>query len=125
MNKVNGKIYKNICNETNLCYYGSTCETLLCKRIAKHRNNYKRFTQGKLSGFCNSFKILQNGNYNIVLVKQIYCENMKELLDHERFFIENYECVNKNIPNRTKEEYKLILKRRRDIVKYFLKLPFN
>jgi fibrillarin-like rRNA methylase len=52
-----------------------------------------------------SFKILENDNYEIVLVEILETETKQELHQRERFYIENNDCVNKNIPTRTKKEY--------------------
>ena len=118
-----GLIYKLVCNKTQLTYFGSTKENYLCIRLAKHRNNYKRYLSGH-SGFCNSFKVLEHDCYTVTIVKELSGDDTNEdLLNYERYYIENFYCVNKNIPNRSKDEYRLILKKRRDIVKMFKKLP--
>ena len=39
-----GKIYKLVVDDV---YYGSTTETRLCRRLAKHRSNYKCWKEGK------------------------------------------------------------------------------
>jgi hypothetical protein len=41
----------------------------------------------------------------IILVEKFPCDCKYELLKRERYFIENFECVNKIIPTRTKKEY--------------------
>jgi hypothetical protein len=41
-----------------------------------------------------------------VLVEKFPCESKDELHARERYYIENNECVNKYIPNRTNAEYR-------------------
>jgi len=95
-----GKIYRIVCNTTGLQYYGSTCEKYLSYRLAKHNYDYK-----KRNGILTSSKVLENGNYEILLVELFPCNSKDELHQRERFYIENNECVNKFIPLRTKQEY--------------------
>jgi hypothetical protein len=91
------KIYKIVCNNTNLTYYGSTTRPL-CQRIAKHK-------QKKCKYNCTSRKIIDGGNYDIILLENFPCNNKDELRARERFYIENNECVNKAIPGRTTKEW--------------------
>jgi hypothetical protein len=97
------KIYKIVCNITGLIYIGSTCQTL-CQRLQDHKYNYKKYLNKKYA-YTSSFKILENDNYNIILVEEFPCKNKEQLLAKERFFIENTECVNMIIPTRTRKEY--------------------
>jgi len=99
-----GKIYRIVCNTTGLQYYGSTCEDKLCKRLTRHKSDYNRFLKNK-RGYVASFKILENNDYAIILVENFPCNNKDELLKIERYYIENNECVNKNIPSRISKEY--------------------
>ena len=101
----NSKIYKLVCNQTGLTYYGSTTQPLY-KRKHQHEVAYKRFTEGKLGPHYKAFEILEKGDYVVVLVEEFSCENKEQLQRRERFHIENNECVNKNIPTRTKQEWR-------------------
>ena len=100
-----GKIYKIVCDNTGLTYYGSTCEKHLSRRLSRHRNNYSDYLKNPENNFCTSFNILEGGNYSIVLVELYPCNSKEELLQRERFYIENNDCVNRNIPTRTYKEY--------------------
>jgi len=100
-----GKIYKIVCNNTGLIYIGSTCEPTLARRLAKHVINYKSYNKGK-SNYITSFKIIEGGNYDIVLIEEILCETKDQLHARERYHIELNPCVNKIIPTRTEKEYK-------------------
>jgi len=95
MNKYNNsKIYKLVCNNTGLNYYGSTIQTLP-KRLYEH----------KRSNDSKAYEIIKNGNFEIILVEIFNCNSKLELEKKERYYIENNECINKNIPTRTKREY--------------------
>lgn len=99
MNKYNnGKIYKLICNQTGLTYYGSTTQPLY-KR--KHHHKLSFIYGSKIK----SAAIIEKNDYDIVLVEECPCDNKEQLHKRERFYIENNECVNKQIPLRTKKEY--------------------
>ena len=100
----NAKIYKIVDNTNNNIYIGSTCKKL-CQRLAQHRCDYKRYLEGK-SHFISSFKILENNDYDIILLEK--CENITDkegLRARERHYIETLECVNKRIEGRTINEW--------------------
>ena len=98
------KIYKIVCNVTNLIYIGSTTQTL-SQRLQDHRSDYKKYLNKKFP-FISSFKIIENNNYEIILIEDCRCERKEQLLSRERFWIENTECVNLKIPSRTQKEYR-------------------
>ena len=62
---------------------------------------------GEGSSRTTSFEVLKNENYEIVLVELAPSNSKMELHQRERYHIENNECVNKQIPTRTDEEYYL------------------
>ena len=96
-NYQNSMIYKIVNDEMpNMVYYGSTCNTLR-QRFSEHKTNYNR---------CSSKKLFEFGKAQIILVEKFPCNDRIELNQRERFYIENNECVNKNIPIRTPKEYK-------------------
>ena len=105
MEKYNrGKVYKLVSDKSNLVYYGST----ICKlsiRLAKHRYEYKKNLSNEKSNK-TAYKLLELGDAKIILVEDFPCERKEQLLARERFYIENNICVNKEIPGRTKEEYR-------------------
>ena len=100
---IHGRVYKIYCNITGECYYGSTEQTL-SRRLSKHKQNYKRWKEGK-SKYVYSFKIIERGNYTISLMEEGEFENKDYMKARERYYIEKLECVNKNVPNRTKKEH--------------------
>ena len=100
----NGKIYKIECNVTGSVYIGSTCELLLCRRLAGHVSNYKGYKRyGKR--YVTSYKVLENDDYNIYLIELFPCNSIDELLAREGHHIKLNGCVNKVIAGRTMKEY--------------------
>jgi hypothetical protein len=110
-----GKIYKlTTIHDPELVYYGSTIN-ILCKRKQEHKYKFKK---GILD--CSSNKLFELGidDVEITLVESVNCNNKEELLKKERFYIENNNCVNKNIPNRNFKEYiKYYRKENKDKIK--------
>ena len=98
-----GFVYKIYDNTTGSVYYGST-KNKISQRMALHRSGYKAWVGGK-GNKCKSFDIIKNADYTCSLVEQVEFVDKMELLQRERYWIENNECVNKNIPARLPEEY--------------------
>ena len=105
VNYNNGKIYKIVDNTNNNIYVGSTTKKYLSQRLDKHRGDYKQYLKNKYS-YVTSYKILENNDYDIVLLELVNCETKDELHKRERYFIETLDCVNKIIPGRTHKEYR-------------------
>jgi hypothetical protein len=102
VNYQNSKIYKIVDNTNGNVYIGSTCK-ILYERLAQHGYDYKRYLDGNYH-FVTSFKILEKNNYEIELIELCPCNSKIELHKRERYYIETIECINKNIPSRTKQE---------------------
>jgi hypothetical protein len=100
-----GKIYKIVDNTNGNIYIGSTTEPTLARRLAKHRGNYISYLNGT-SSYMSSYKIIENGDYDIVLVENCPCDTKDELHKRERHYIETLECVNMVIVGRTNKEYR-------------------
>jgi len=90
------KIYQIICNTTGKKYIGATCQKKLCTRLAHHVSKNNK---------TSSKEIIEGRNYEMVLIESYPCSSKDELHQRERFYIQSMECVNKNIPGRTKQEY--------------------
>jgi hypothetical protein len=74
--------------------------------LAKHVANYKDYKIGKYP-YVTSFTVIENDDYDIILLQHVEnCKSKDEFHARERYYIENNECVNKCIPNRTKQEYR-------------------
>ena len=101
VNYNNAKIYELICSETGLRYIGASTQKLSV-RLSEHK--------GKRN-MCMSKSFI---NPKIFLIENVPCNSIKELYAIEREYIENTECVNKCIPNRTKKETKEYQKKWRE-----------
>ena len=99
-----GFIYIIRTHQSDDVYYGSTIETLLCKRMAKHRCQYKRCLNGK-SNYTSSHDILKYEDAYIELVEEIEFQNKQELHTREGHYIRENKCVNKRIAGRTEKQY--------------------
>ena len=102
----NGKIFKIISNSSNDIYIGATCEPRLVRRLSGLRKDFKRYANGLGKIYQTSFKLLEKGDYQIILIENFSCNNKDELRKRERYWIElTPHCVNKCIPTRTHKEY--------------------
>lgn len=102
----NGKIYKITDNGYNLCYYGSTVQTL-SNRLSGHKRHYTRYQAGNHHTI-SVFKLFDDygvENCKIELVELFPCNSKIELLQREGHHIKNNDCVNRIVSGRTKEEY--------------------
>tara|TARA_R110000822_G_scaffold8902_8_gene35059 strand:+ start:542 stop:1003 length:462 start_codon:yes stop_codon:yes gene_type:complete len=99
------KIYKIIDNTNGNIYIGKT-ENTLKQRLAVH----------KIDKNCSSTEIIKNGDYRMELIEETQDKT------RERYWIENTQCINKQIPGRTDKEYyednkESILKQRKEYSK--------
>lgn len=93
-----GKIYKIECMTTHLVYYGATCEPILTRRLAGHRDSFNRYISGKSTSYMSSFEVLKTENYIMSLVENFSCNSKDELSTREAYYILNNDCVNKQVP---------------------------
>ena len=108
----NAKIYKIVDNINNNVYIGSCCSSLKT-RLSTHKcsyemflfNNIKSFEIIKNKDYIKSFDIIKNGNYKIELLEDCNVKTKEELFEREQFFIENNECLNKNISDISYNQY--------------------
>eukprot|EP01050_Picozoa_sp_SAG11_P021856 SAG11_NODE_3981_length_2121_cov_536.604847_3_plen_164_part_00 len=106
VNYNNGKIYKIVCNITGLVYVGSTTKPRLSQRLASHVGAYKRYKRGEHdSNYVTSFKVLENNDYDIILLENVNCNCKDELFARERYYFDTIDCVNKMTPGRTHKEW--------------------
>tara|TARA_R110000822_G_C15132220_1_gene475221 strand:+ start:70 stop:726 length:657 start_codon:yes stop_codon:yes gene_type:complete len=98
-----GYIYKIFCKtDDELVYYGST--TLrVCKRIKQHQYDYN-YWKNENNYFATSFLIIDTGDWDYITVENVVYDEPFELRNRERWYIQNNECINKNIPNTTSKE---------------------
>jgi len=90
-----GKIYRIKCNVTGLEYIGSTCEPTLAKRLTKHVGQYRSYLKGTYN-YVSSFKLLENNDYDIILIEKYPCNDKDELYSRECYFSNQIDCVNVN-----------------------------
>jgi len=89
-----GFVYKIASPSTDLVYFGSTIQSL-----------NMRFGEHKRSLTCSSKLLIQYTDCYIELIEEVEFQDIKELLLRERYYIENFTCVNKIIPLQTIKEY--------------------
>jgi hypothetical protein len=105
-NYEDARIYKLVSKDVShdLIYIGSTTRDLR-ERLGEHKRNYKKWGNGKYS-YVTSFELFKNGEVDIILIEEVNCENKHQLHSRERYWIENLNCVNKQIPCQTLKEYR-------------------
>tara|TARA_R110000765_G_C18572470_1_gene565248 strand:+ start:37 stop:543 length:507 start_codon:yes stop_codon:yes gene_type:complete len=95
-----GMIYK-LTDNSDKVYYGFTINPLK-KRLSKHKG---------ISNSCSS-KMMDKDTMKIECLEQYYFDTDVDykpfLKKREGYYIRNFECINKQIPDRTKKEYKEI-----------------
>ena len=99
------KIYRLVSDKTDNVYYGSTLKSLE-NRWNNHKALYNRFLNGGVKK-TTAFEIISLDPYEfrLELVEDCsWCWDRFELRNRERYYIETFPCVNKNIPNRTHKE---------------------
>ena len=108
MNKYNAsKIYKITSEHIDKIYIGSTAEKYLSQRKAVHASLYKRWKEDKKQ-YCSSYELYKLGDVKYELLELYNCNNKKELLERERYFMElnNGLLINKNRAGISEEEKK-------------------
>ena len=98
-----GTIYKLHCNITGEDYYGST--KWYYNRISAHKCSTEKQLFKRQ---CKSRQILDRGNYTFSVLEELPIEELKP---RERYYFENFPCINQVIPYKTREE---ILQDKRD-----------
>lgn len=93
------KIYKLVCNDPEKIYIGSTTQKYLCNRFQGHKQDFKKKIKNTTSR-----ELFEIGGVKIVLIENFPCNTKDELLSRERYYIENFKCVNKLLPIHSKEE---------------------
>jgi hypothetical protein len=90
-----------------LNYIGATTQTL-AQRYAKHKRNYERWineekkeNKKKLT----SVYLFEKGEPQIELICPYPCNNKEELDKKENEYIRQYNCVNRRIAGRTRQEW--------------------
>ena len=118
----NGKLYRiyNPHIEESLEYVGSTCQPLLCTRMAIHRYGYKSRRLKMIGGEMSSFKLFDEygvENCIIELLENCPCADRQELLRREgQVTQERKNTVNIRFAGRGRDEYNEIYHRQPHIL---------
>ena len=104
MDYKNGKIYVLRSHQTEDIYIGSTT-TKLSKRFHYHKNDFKRWKNGKYR-YVSSFELMKYDDCYIELLEKYSCDNRMELCRREGEFIRSIDCLNKNVAGRTDKEWR-------------------
>jgi hypothetical protein len=88
-------IYKITCRNTGEIYFGKTSSTLE-KRMQGHIYNKKT------GSCCCSKQIIERNNFFYEKINE--CSNNYQSIKLERYYIENFKCINQVIPGRTRKE---------------------
>jgi predicted GIY-YIG superfamily endonuclease len=79
-----GKVYRLLCDDPNLVYYGSTVQRLNA-RLKSHKSNCND---------CSSKRLVAVGGVRIELVENYPCNSKAELELQEKYYIQSNKCVN-------------------------------
>ena len=92
-------------NNTELVYYGHTCQPL-SRRFAAHKVPSNKST---------SKMVIEKGDAVILLVEDYPCQTENQVSPREAFYILNNPCLNKQIPGRSKKHIMKQTKKREPI----------
>jgi hypothetical protein len=100
------KIYKISSPQSDKFYIGSTIKKLNI-RFSKHKADYKRYIEKGVGSYVSSFEVVKFDDAIIELIKDVNCENRKELDKIEGECIKEYhdKILNKNVAGRTVKEW--------------------
>lgn len=84
-----GKVYKLTVDGSDVVYFGSTTRTLV-ERLSNHLD-------------CTSRLLFELGEKVDIILLEV-CP-IDKMIERERFYIENFSCVNTTVPGRTQKEY--------------------
>jgi len=89
-------IYKLFDKETHETYYGSTAEPVN-RRISKHRCRKS----------CKCSDIITRNDFEVVVLEEYDTDSISKtfLLERERHYIVNFDCLNVCVPLQTRSEY--------------------
>ena len=91
----------------DLVYYGSSELPTVEDRMKCHLYNFNSWKKNSNLDYYSSYKVLEKDNYEYDTIEVVYYDTKYELRQHERLLIEGQVCVNIEIPNRTRKQYKI------------------
>ena len=102
------RVYK-ITNPLGQVYIGSTTQQYLCNRLSAHKYAYLNKSAPSQRQSYTSFILFDNceciDDCQITLLENVDAKDKYELQNRARWWIQNTDCVNVNIPNRGWREY--------------------
>jgi hypothetical protein len=93
------KVYRIVSPSTGEQYIGSTCN-VLSKRMAQHRDGFRKWEQDNFSAYCRSYEVLKHGDANIFLMETVECKTRDDLFRREGEIMMSTNCVNRCIPGK-------------------------
>jgi len=108
------KIYKIWSHSGDKIYIGSTCKNYLSERMTMHRYQYMHWKKNNTRDRISSYDLFEDygiENCMIELLEATPCNSKDEKKKHEGKYIRSLKCVNRIVPDRTKEELKEIKKK--------------
>lgn len=101
-----GKIYKIISNKNGMYYVGSTCYPKLSQKLSKHKQDYKKYENGK--GIWNQvYNFFIYDEPRIILLENYSCNNIDELHARQHYWEEQEKILfEENARKRLKESRK-------------------
>jgi hypothetical protein len=61
--------------------------------MSEHRSKYKKYMKGTKK-YLSSFRVMENGDYDIILIENYPCDSKDQLFARERYYTDEIECVN-------------------------------
>ena len=107
-NKYNtSKIYKISSTQCDKFYIGSTTQTLN-QRLSVHKSSYKRYAEKGIGSYTTSYEVVKYDDAIIELLKNVKCENKKDLdrIEGECILEHHNRILNKFVAGRTGKEYR-------------------
>ena len=101
-----GRIYRLSSPSFDKVYVGSTRKTLGA-RLGSHKCSMRRWERGKYN-YVTSFALVGSADVTIDLIEEDEYEDVQQMRDRERYWIERLPSVNRNLPGRSKAESKRI-----------------
>ena len=101
------KIYRISSPQCDKFYIGSTTQTIKA-RLSKHKAAYKRYLEKGLGKYLTSFEVVKFDDAIIELIKNVKCENRKELEKVEGDCIKEHHdrILNRYVAGRTMREWR-------------------
>ena len=95
------KVYKIYSKENpDECYVGSTCLTIIEDRLERHKRDYALWKMGLKKDTYTLFTLFDKYplvSFEITLLEKPTVQTQQELLEREKYYINNIQCINKNM----------------------------